>query len=670
LKQLFVLVLLLISSNVFSQNIKKVDFSKIKRVSLVYADTAQGLESSFGHIGIRLSVGDKNSISDISAEFVADTTSSTSGIEMYIRGSGLVNPFPVIIQYDFFENYKLNKSINENRRLEIVELDLTPEQLQKFLSFMDDFQNGVISQEYYFLTANCSEIPINALSIAIGEKISWSNVPYKVIGVVKEMPLTKAITLAKNASTKRLDITDRYILQNSYTKHFVNESWNHNFLEDMASPHFETRRLSYLKILWLKNKNVIPKSTFRRLYLKYKKIELGYDKYLFKSILDPKQLHYKKLNVVTFDMPKNIRRNSVKAELKIINDKAVVQVKYKLKNGKKISSFIKYDAEVTGLVFDKKMNKIFFNNDLIGRLINTGSNRLILQKGLSIHFEQVKNEINMLMYSDTKTSKTNLSIDEIKSLGHLSLRNTDKNLNNGIGACYALTLIQQAFNERAIFSHAKENKLNSKELIVLIDKLVHGHFVVFQGFDNISDLTKSLDKKLFINFVNAIQTENNGSVIEAFWSNLTEREQLTKKNLNSALSLLEEGYSFPLHLAFMTKGKDAKLASNKGHVIYLHKLTPNGDGSYQVLAYDPNLGTDEFYILKENEQGILTLKLTQKTSLIMNVGELEIWPIIDKLDNNRIELTNIIKSVDLNRKKIDKLDSKVVPLSEIYTILK
>ncbi len=120
------------SANVFSQNIKKVDFSKIKRVSLVYADTAEGLESSFGHIGIRLSVGDKNSISDISAEFVADTTSSTSGIEMYVRGSGLVNPFPVIIQYDFFENYKLNKSISENRKLEIVELDVTPEQRQKF----------------------------------------------------------------------------------------------------------------------------------------------------------------------------------------------------------------------------------------------------------------------------------------------------------------------------------------------------------------------------------------------------------------------------------------------------------------------------------------------------------------------------------------------------------
>jgi hypothetical protein len=660
------------SSNVFSQNIKKVDFSKIKRVSLVYADTAQGLESSFGHIGIRLSVGDKNSINDISAEFVADTTSSTSGIEMYIRGSGLVNPFPVIIQYDFFENYKLNKSISENRKLEIVELDLTPEQLQKFLLFMNDFQNGVISQEYYFLTANCSEIPINALSIAIGEKISWSNVPYKVIDVVKEMPLTKDITLAKNASMKRLDITDKYILKNDYTKHFINESWNQNFLEDMASPHFEKRRLSYLKILWLKNKNLIPNSTFRRLYLKYKKIELGYDKYLFKSILDPKQLKYKKVKVVTFDMPKNIKKNSAKAELKIVDDKAIVQVKYKLKNinGKKLSSSIKYDAEVEGLAYDKQTNKIFLNNDLIGRLIDTGSNRLILQKGLSIHFEQIKNEINMLMFSDTKTSKTNLSIDEIKSIGHLSLRNTDKNLNNGIGACYALTLIQQAFNERAIFSKAKVNKLTSKELIALIDKLVHGHFVVFQGFENISDLTQSLDKKQFINFVNIIQNENNGSMIKAFWSNLTEREQLTKKNLNSAISLLEEGYSFPLHLAFMTKGKDAKLASNKGHVIYLHKLTPNGDGSYQVLAYDPNLGTDEFYILKENTQGILTLQLTKKTKLVMNVGDLEIWPIIDKLDDNRIELTNIIKSLEFNRKKINRLDSQTLPLSELYTILK
>ena len=669
--QIILIITLLFSITSSFATIDKIDVSKIKRVSLVYADTAEGLESSFGHIGVRLSVGDEYSIHDLSAEFVADTSSSSSGIEMYIRGAGVYNPFPVIVQFDYFENYKKLKSINENRKLEIVELDLSPNELQAFLKFIDDFQNGKIDKKYYFLTANCSEIPIKALEVATNNKIDWSNVPYKVIEVIKKMKMAKVTNSVKNASALRFDILDQYILSQDIQKQFPDETWNENFVSNIMSPIYSERQTSYIKILWLLQNDYISSSTYRKFFIKMKRLEDGFDKYLFKKVFDPRKAKHKRLFAVQIGTNQGLVKSSVKVKVDVLNKQPVINLDYAYKKDKTKRLKDTKTIRLSTLSYDQQTKQILYKGKMIGSTFKTEENDFVFLDSMVTFtevFRSIKSsQVNAYILIDTETYDLSPNEKNISKKQDIALLNGKK---FGVGACYSLAKIQKALFQRAIFSNAKKNSLTSDELLELVKKAVNGQYVIFQGFSDIDQLTNAINQKDLINYINAYQKQINSNAVSTLWTNITEREEVTPKNIEAIKALTDRGYSVTTFLGYVdVSGSKPKLIGNIGHVINIYKLTQFAPNRYNVFTYDPNIGTDELYILEPNKYGKMVLKQNKKSQIFRMKGNYEMWPMLDVLDENDINLNTFVIGNGINQRKVDKLDSMAIPFRDLFSVL-
>ena len=325
---------------------QELDVSKIKSVSIVYIDQGQKLESSFGHIALKLKLDSTHPLSEYSLEFVANTK-ATGGLTYYLKGTGIMKPYPITTVIKPFLDFKFEKTMLEDRALEIIELKLDQSQLDAFKSFLSDFLAQKNQGDYSFFTKNCSEIPLSMLENILDRDISWSNVPKKAASSIKNLPIVENVVRIKSVSKKREDLATRLFSEKLLGKHF---------LSNIKSSKFKDRLTSYFEVLHSFKNGLISKNTYHSFFIRFRNLEFANYRVNFNHIFSLENMDQKIILRKKHILVDRGENSNVSSEFEVKNSGEVyLKHKYRQKSDESIHNTIK----ITKIL----LPKFFFDNE-------------------------------------------------------------------------------------------------------------------------------------------------------------------------------------------------------------------------------------------------------------------------------------------------------------------
>ncbi len=627
-----------------------------QKISFVYVGPSKGLsESSFGHVALRLSPTLSPGILDVVVEFVADIPIGESSIKKYVKGIGLGKKYPVFTAISTFYDFKKLKTINEDRPLEVYELNLTPDEVSRVVRFIINFQDHVTEEHYSFFKKNCSYFSTLAIENGLGRSLPHKSLPWKGPKEFKKLNLVTNQWNYPEASSERVRYAKKY-LSEGLDGAFPNINWADNFISSLKEMNFSFRLSSYLKLLWViqnekKSENDRKKAMalFRYLVSQEDDATAFILKGMFKEPQKKRVLYSQALDLTEQDFSLSSKKS---VSHSIIPDKGKLWVSTGW-HDRLSSERVAVRFPFNSLIHDQKSGMISFDGKKIGRFVKFKGDPLFIGQKLeyALDFDEEKNMVRTFIYVDTSDQLHEVKKDyqTFKSLSHLAVNNS-KDFIGEVGSCYSMTLMEKAFLERAIFlpqvaAHSQMNKVE------VIKALLQGNFVVIPGYSNISDFTSSMDKEVFKKLIRDTQKKLNKNWISQIFENVMEREEINKKSFTTFKSLVEEGVLVPMIIAMTYKGTH-KVATPYAHAVLVMGIEDIGEGSWRLTAYDPNTNINTLFVMDKDYN--LSYPFYDK--------KYDYKAVLDSLDEYEINLDNAVRSREINFSVIEREARDGLPL--------
>ncbi len=581
-----------------------------KRISLVFVGKTKGLsESSFGHVALRMALGEKYSLSDATIEFVAKIPENEWPLKKYIRGAGIF-PYEVSAEVQPFYQYQKIKTIQEDRDLTIVDLDLSQDEIQRAIDYIVHFLRKQTPENYTFFYKNCSFFALKALEKAIGRDLSYKSFPWMSPKVMKTVGIAKEQDEVSRASHKRARYAQKALDKDQIGNYFTSPIWVNNFVSNLKSKNFHIRQSSYIKLLSLLASAKTPEQTKRRVrsLIRFLKIhENEAHQFAIKNLfrkpekkvvlaLPPHHFH----TMLPYD---DTRLNH---QLTVKDDKVFLEISWKkwVKKGKK-RQYVRSRVfvPIDELKYTPEDKSITHAGMHVGSYIKNQKLDIVLSQNLDygLDFKRNKKTVSAFIYIDkTQDLKVkNYNYSELKELGKLNLNNKRDFQGSG-GTCYAMALIQKALVERASFlpDNPKNDKIGQLQVL---DNILAGKFAFIPGYKNISEFTSSIAKEEFKNFVQKYQhTLNKNPMVQLYLNFKYSKElEINKDTLPTVKAMVREGVIVPMIIG-MTEKNTRKLVSSSGHIVLIHAITQEADGSHRLLVYDPNTTIHSLFTLDQD----------------------------------------------------------------------
>ncbi len=630
-----------------------------QKVSLIFVGPAKGLsESSFGHVALKLSPDKDGGLLDMVIEFVADIPRGESAVKKYIHGAGLGKKYPAKADLSPFYDYRKRKTINENRSLTVYDLKLSQEEINRVVDFIQDYQNRDVGESYLFLTKNCSYFAAHALEVATGKKINNKNFPWKVGNKLKKLDLVSEENKYPDAASERERLGRRFIADGVGAS--FPAGWRNTFISMLGERNIILRQSSYLKLLWLMNKQNVPEREMKktqsliRYLLTYENdVNQFTVRNLFKNPEQKIVLTMPLIRLEGADLPK---AKSIKHDLVLEENKPVIKISW----GGEAPS--KVNVPLSPLIFGEDLS-LSYQGKNVGRFIRTKSDRWILSQRLDYGVDIGKDEniVRTFLYIDLSENVKPLKMDfnTLKTAGIIALNNS-LDFKGEAGSCYALALLQKALLERAIFVPEVSPKSPADKILILRE-LFNGKYAVIAGYKNISDFTASIPKEELKTFIRSLQAGLQKGRIAQMRESILEREILDQVTIPRLKAMLDEGLNIPLVIGMSEKGK-LRPASDYAHVILVHdmKVIPEG---HRITAYDPNTGLNSLFVLNSLKR--LDYPFYDKKYDYVGV--------IDRINQETLTLDHAVRSRGIDLQKVRPLlqntSAIILELTEITRIL-
>jgi hypothetical protein len=624
----------------------------IKKISFIYVGPSKGLsESSFGHAALRLSPEETPGILDLVVEFVADIPPNELAIKKYVKGIGIGGKYPMFTGISAFYDFKKLKTIVEDRPLDVYELKLNDEEVQRVIEYINNFKNHITEENYSFFKKNCAYFAILALEIGIRKEIPSKSFPWKSPKRLERLNLVLEKSHYPSGSLERKRYAKKY-LDNGLLAAFPKEEWGDYFAENLEEMNLNSRMASYLKILWILQSDLTTSSEKKManaLFRYLVSFEEDSASYVLKSMFKNPEL-----KKVIYSQTLNLNEADLNAVSISHLSSQMIEKKRKIsiavgwidpRSGQRS----RIEFPLSQFYYFEGSDIVTFNNQKIGRFIKIDGERTFLSQKFeyALSYDSSKKLMTLFLYLDLgegiKSPRKNF--DELKTLSHLSLNNT-KDFKGEVGSCYAMTLLQKAFLERALFvPDVAVNKDQNK--LQILEDLYQGYFVVIPGHSNIYDFTSSINKVDFVEFVRRKQKHLTKNPILQVLENISSREEINHKNFQKIKNLSDEGILLPLIIAMTHKGTK-KVATPYAHAVLLLGIEDIGHSSWRLTTYDPNTNVNTLFVLNKDYR--LEYPFYDK--------KFDYVPILDRLSESQIQLDHAVRSRSFNRSKIKDSVSK------------
>jgi hypothetical protein len=609
-------------------------------------------------VALKLSPDKDGGLLDMVIEFVADIPRGETAVKKYIHGAGIGKKYAVKAELSPFYDFRKLKTVGENRSLTVFDLKLSPEEVTKTIRFIRDYQNQENGESYLFLTKNCSYFAAHALEVATGHKINNKNFPWKIGTRLKKLGLVSDERKYADASSERERLAEKYLdegLGRSFPR-----GWKETFVTMLSERSITLRQSSYLKLLWLQQKESVPETEKKkaqallRYLLSY---ETEVNQFTIRNIFRyPDEKTILALPLIRLEGAQLPKPSVIKHDLVLDKKKPVIKISW----GGESPARVK--IPLTMLPFGDDFS-LRYQDTVVGRYIRTKSDRWILSQRLDygLDIDPVKGTIRTLLYLDLSTGVKNikLGLSELKARGTVTLNNA-QDFKGEAGSCYALVLLQKAFLERAIFVPGISARPETDKLL-LMRELFKGNYVVIPGYKNISDFTESIPKENLKSFIRTLQAGLQKDRFTQMKENILERELLDNVTDERLKAMLDEGLNIPVVIGMSEKGK-LKPASDAAHVVLVHDMKKIPEG-YRLTAYDPNTGINTLLVL--NHKWRLEYPFYDTNY--------DYVPLIDRLVAESLSLDHAVRSRGIDPEKIGSLLRKasaiVLEPGEITRIL-
>lgn len=568
--------------------------NKVKKISYLLASTRGLGQSSFGHAYLRFSYDDKLSQNDPVIEFVADTPAYELS---YLRGLGVGENYPIKIAKSKYSYIKTYHNHREDRDLTSYVLNLSPEQIKKVVSRLNELLKNGVEEDYSFFTKNCAAMVSKELTNTIGLKMTGikSVIPIAIPSILNKHSLIKDTYTDYRITVQREHVIAKHL------KGSENEIQAHphlrNIKELLASKKQSDRISGFTKPQLYKDQ--LSKDLNRRLRMLSLQL-LQYEGYVLKKYFTSAYLY----NKSDFDI--------VKTPIHPISRKAdsIIRSSFTT-NGENVSlnvtalsrkvgpkgtknKRVKYSIPLPQLRY--RDHKIIHTD---GRVISYEFNKDIHPERFHSPFLYKRVEIattangnKYLLPILATEKKASLKKKVYGKKDTLAYRNGH---NKGSGACYAHSEFVQLLQSSVIFDPSSP-ALTSEQNLSLVDKLHQGNIVVIPGFSDARSFTASMDGNLLAEKLRARHKEKYNFLkrsIEYF-----SETDITSDNMYIIRNLLSIGITPTVFFEV----KISKYAS--GHSIVITKMTEDDD-YYYFEAIDSNWG----YLRDKNH-----FRLNKKTS--------------------------------------------------------
>ncbi|MFL5782964.1 MAG: DUF4105 domain-containing protein [Bacteriovoracaceae bacterium] len=632
-------------------------FDQTKKISLIYVGPARGLESSFGHVALKLSPDKDGGLLDLVVEFVADIPRNENPMKKYIHGAGLGKKYPVKADLSSFYDFKKLKTINENRTLTVFDLKLTDEEVAKAVDFIRHYQERELGENYLFLTKNCSYFAAHTLEVATGRKINNKNFPWKVDDNLRKEGLVEQTTKFQDGASERVRIAKKFADEGVGSS--FPEEWKASFLSMLAERNITLRQSSYLKLLWLLNSEAPEKekkkaqSLLRYLLSFENDVNQFTIKNLFRNPDKKKIISLQNIRLEGAELPK---ASTFKHELVIEHNHPIIHVSWSGENSANVSIPLPQISFTEDLALTyKKMN--------VGRYIRTKSDKWILSQRLDygLDVDVFSSTVRTFLYIDLSENVKSIKddYDTLKARGIVALNNAI-DFKGEAGSCYALVLLQKGLLERAIFMPEVSPWTSIDKFSVMKD-IFNGKFAIIAGYKNIADFTGDIPKEELKKFIRTLQASLQKDKFSQMAENVLERELFDKVTEKRVKAMLNEGLFVPLIIGMSEKGK-LKPASDYAHVILLHDMKKIDEG-YRLTAYDPNTGLNSLFVLNKN----FRLEYPFYDKNYDYVG------MIDRINAEAMTIDHAVRSRGVDSEKVRGLlqnnGARILEVSEITRIL-
>jgi hypothetical protein len=633
-------------------------FDQTRKISLIYVGPARGLESSFGHVALKLSPDKDGGLLDLVVEFVADIPRNENPVKKYIHGAGLGKKYPVKADLSSFYDFKKLKTINENRTLTVFDLKLSDEEVTRAVDFIRHYQEREVGESYLFLTKNCSYFAAHTLEVATGKKINNKNFPWKVDDNLRKEGLVEQTTKFQDGASERVRIA-RKLVNEGVGATFPDE-WKASFLSMLAEREITLRQSSYLKLLWLQNSPEASEKEKKKAQslLRYLlSFENDVNQFTIKNLFrNPEKKKVFPLQNIRLEGAVLPKASTLSHELVIDHNHPVIHISWGGENPARVS------VPLPQIRFTEDF-ALTYKDMKVGRYIRTKSDKWVLSQRLDygLDVDVTTSTVRIILYIDLSENVKSIKDDyeTLKGRGIVALNNAI-DFKGEAGSCYALVLLQKGLLERAIFVREVSPKTGIDKFS-LMKEIFAGKYAVIAGYKNIADFTGDIPKEDLKKFIRALQASLQKDKFSQMAENVLERELFDKVTEKRVKAMLDEGLFVPLIIGMSEKGK-LKPASDYAHVILLHDMKKIDEG-YRLTAYDPNTGLNSLFVLNKN----FRLEYPFYDKNYDYVG------MIDRINAEAMTIDHAVRSRGFDSEKLRSLlkstGSKVLEVPEITRIL-
>ena len=631
-----------------------------KKVSLVFVGSKDGIsESSFGHIALRFSPNQELSIFDTNIQFVAKLEQGEGLLKKYAKGMGIFGNFAydVTVEIEPFINYQLTKTKNEDRDVYVYPLNLSSEQIQALVNYIQNFFSQDTAAKYRFFNKNCSFFAADALEEATGLDFKVKSHPWRLENELRRHGLISQDIYHPSLSSLKNQVISE-LFKSELAEHLEKLTNERDFTKNLFSEVDVNRRHAYLQLLSLafrspfvvNDHNLKSEAItfYKKLYATESETGKLYYRALLESTTDESLVHLR-ASIPHSQRPRF--KSHFKHELLVNRDLPVLKIRWKDVDNRNEQLAL----HMNFLQYNEEDHQIYFKNQKVGSALFTRNKDWISPTHINYSVQLERNEVQAIFHLSMNSAilnKENQS-DDSSILAINNMTDFDKGY---AGACYAMVKIQKALLTRASFFPDEEVN-SSLDKIALIDQIYRGQYIAIPGYKDIHDFTSDINKEDLKEYLVKIEHEINGDAVQSFKDGLFRRQKVTKDTFKNLASLIKSGHKTELIIGMTDKG--SKRFKPVSHVVLATEIEESDDQEgWNIKVYDPNMGYYTAHLGLDFK--IQLSKFYRK--------DLDYYAVLNVLNKDEIDLELGIENLNLNQEKISKRVKRGQPF--VYNPLK
>ena len=592
------------------------DLSPFTKVSVILASATDGLSpSSFGHLYLRFSRGEKLDYLDQVLEIVAETPVEDLSL---FRGLGIVNSYSMIAHLLPYTDVYYQKTHLEDRDLTTYTLNLTPEKHRNLIAKIEtilknkDFEK----KDYAFFWRNCATAVAEVLSeIDFQAQGIGGLTPKGILQQLKEKNFISSEFSEMSLSKKR------NLLIKDYSTLLTARGVSEETQKQLASYDLIVRAHAWGTINphmfeWDKKDN-----TPFRFWARVANLEPSFlrpslrDFDTRKQLVPIKALNLSRTRLRTAprqrprvvesvilpgsdDHPVLKARVHLGLEQGLRGPKPIVrELLFSLPDLRIQNDFVYLDQEKVGAFLDSSLGLgKFWNHRLFTTLSFTFENGDWFAKAFAV--------VDLSIFDGLPPWD-----NSTQTFPYIN------GLNKSPGVCLTLVFLQQAFLERAVFNPEAKIKDSPQRTLEKLQSLLEGNFAVFNGLTSPRDLYNSVDQRQLINLI--VKTHYREryaqfSTAAVDWFGMVYLR--TESQWKSLARLTQMGVTIPIF--FQALANEVR----GGHSYLVRSIVDKGP-TFEVEYYDPNFG-----ILQINSKVFVDKKTLQLHHAFYKTGTVQFDP--------------------------------------------